>query len=134
MRIICKLHYLFVIKELHCTTVFIVLRSCLFICSVLGTHPISCAICVSVAICIHFHRKKKKSYLVRLCRRCSYTYRILQDYNVLLPSALARGSRLRTRLSRWGYIYIIIYIYVCHASAPAKGPFKCATRKRRTGQ
>ena len=35
-------------------------RSCLFICSVLGTHPISCAICVSVAICINFHRKKKK--------------------------------------------------------------------------
>ena len=50
-------------KELHCTTVFIVQRSCLFICSVLGTHPISCAICVSVAICINFHRKierKKK--------------------------------------------------------------------------
>ena len=35
-------------------------RSCLFICSVLGTHPISCAICVSVVICINFHRKKKK--------------------------------------------------------------------------
>ena len=29
---------------------------------------------------------------------------------------------------------INIYIYVCHASGPAKDPFKCATRKRRTGQ
>ena len=26
-----------------------------------------------------------------------------------------------------------IYIYVCHASGPGKYPFKCATRKRRTG-
>ena len=31
------------------------------------------------------------------------------------------------------YIYSI-YIYVCHASGPAKDPFKCATRKRRSGQ
>ena len=31
-------------------------------------------------------------------------------------------------------LYIIIYIYICHASGPAKDPFKCATRKRRTGQ
>ena len=40
-------------------------RSCLFICSVLGTQPISCAICVSVAICINFHRKKKKKKKTR---------------------------------------------------------------------
>ena len=49
----------------------------------------------------------------------------------LVAKVLREASALM-RIS--SILYIIIYIYVCHASGPAKDPFKCATRKRRTGQ
>ena len=44
-----------------------------------------------------------------------------EDFSQLYDKCGARAARQ-------------LYNYVCSASGPAKGPFKCATRKRRTGQ
>ena len=55
-----------------------------------GTHPISCAICVSVAICINFHRKKKKKKKVTLTVRTTAVERFVCSHlsPTLLPGEL----------------------------------------------
>ena len=66
-------------------------RSCLFICSVLSTHPISCAICVSVVICINFYRKKKKEKKKRTLK----CYIVRTGLNAIRNNDINNGSVVR---------------------------------------